>query len=128
MFVLMVVSSAAYNQWAVKFCACERAVMCWNPTVYSLLSNIQFLASTQTLIFFDFPIHILVSITHNSFKWSTHINASWLLLNPKPIHDFSAKVSTDLMDQNFDEQKSPITVDSPEEKLSLFKLSEFVFS
>lgn len=32
------------------------------------------------------------------------------------------------MDQNFDEQKSLITVASPEEKLPLFKLSEFLFS
>lgn len=35
------------------------------------------------------------------------------------MHDFNAKASTDLMDQNFDEQKSLIIVDSPEEKLPL---------
>lgn len=41
------------------------------------------------------------------------------------MRHFNAKVSTDLMDQNFDESKSLKRVNSPREKLSLFKLSFF---
>lgn len=37
------------------------------------------------------------------------------------MHRFNAKASTDLMDQNFDESKSLKRVNSPREKLSLFK-------
>lgn len=33
------------------------------------------------------------------------------------MHCFNAMASTDVMDQNFDEQKSLIMVDSPEKKL-----------
>lgn len=35
------------------------------------------------------------------------------------MHSFNAMASTDVMDQNFDEQKSLIMVDSPEKNLSV---------
>lgn len=42
------------------------------------------------------------------------------------MHNFNAMVSTDLMDQNFDEQKSLLMVDSPEKNLSLSWVSFFL--
>lgn len=109
-----IVSSTAYNQRTVNFCVCEKALFCSTPTVCSLLSSIQFLNSTQPLIVFVFHILTLVSIQRNSFKWSTHVNANWLLLNPKLMHDFNTKTSHDLTDQNFDDQKSLIMLDQSE--------------
>lgn len=40
------------------------------------------------------------------------------------MHDFNAKASTDLMDQNCDVQKRLIMVDVPEENLCLSQVNE----